>query len=276
MKGGLLLVVEALRAIRALAGAALPCGELLVIVGPDEEIGSPVGGIAMRELVPGSVAALVLEPGRPTGALVAARKGMLQARVLLRGRAAHAGVEPEKGRSALLAAAHLTIALHGLTGFDGPQGGVTVNVGTLHGGTRPNVVPAEAVLELDLRAATVAAMIGAEAAVLAAVAGLAVPDVTAEMEMGSRFPVMERLPSTDALLARVTRVGVALGMQVAAVATGGASDANVIATLGVPVLDGMGPIGGGMHAPEEHVDLGTLPDRIALLAGTILDLTGRG
>jgi len=273
MKGGLLLVVEALAAIRAAGGVALPAGELVVIFGPDEEVGSPVGRVAMGALVPGCDAALVLEPGRPGGALVAARKGMLQARVEVRGRAAHAGVEPERGRSALLAAAHATVALHGLSGMGGPEAGVTVNVGTLRGGTRPNVVPAEAVLELDLRAATEPAFAAAEAAIRAIVAAPAVPDVTMELVETGRFPVMERLPTTDALLARIAGVGAALGLAVEGVATGGASDANLIASLDVPVLDGLGPIGFGMHGPDEALDVASLPDRIALLAGAILELT---
>jgi glutamate carboxypeptidase len=270
MKGGLQLVVTALEVIRSVTGVPLPAGELLVIMGPDEEIGSPVGRIAMTELVPGCAAALVLEPGRPSGALVVARKGMLQARIVISGRAAHAGVEPEKGRSALLAAAHATIALHAITGLGGPDGGVTVNVGVVHGGSRPNVVAADAVLELDLRASTAAAMDAAMAAIRAVVAAPAVPDVTMELEVGSWFPPMERLPSTDVLLARVAEVGERLGLVVGAVSTGGASDANLIATLGVPVLDGLGPIGGGMHGADEHVDVATLRDRIALVAGSIL------
>jgi glutamate carboxypeptidase len=94
-----------------------------------------------------------------------------------------------------------------------------------------------------------------------------------ELVIGSWFPPMERLPTTDVLLARVAGVGAGLGLEVGAVSTGGASDANLIATLGVPVLDGLGPIGGGMHAPEEHVDIATVPDRVALLAGAILELT---
>jgi glutamate carboxypeptidase len=273
MKGGLQLILCALEVIRGVTGVPLPAGELVVIMGPDEEIGSPVGRITMTELVPGCAAALVLEPGRPSGALVVARKGMLQARVLVRGRAAHAGVEPEKGRSALLAAAHATIALHAITGLGGPEGGVTVNVGVVRGGTRPNVVAADAVLELDLRASTAAAMDAAMASIRAVVAAPAVPDVTMELVIGSWFPPMERLPSTDVLLARVAGVGAGLGLEVGAVSTGGASDANLIATLGVPVLDGLGPIGGGMHAPEEHVDIATVPDRVALLAGAILELT---
>jgi glutamate carboxypeptidase len=273
MKGGLQLILCALEVIRGVTGVPLPAGELVVIMGPDEEIGSPVGRITMTELVPGCAAALVLEPGRPSGALVVARKGMLQARVLVRGRAAHAGVEPEKGRSALLAAAHATIALHAITGLGGPEGGVTVNVGVVRGGTRPNVVAADAVLELDLRASTAAAMDAAMASIRAVVAAPAVPDVTMELVIGSWFPPMERLPSTDVLLAGVAGVGAGLGLEVGAVSTGGASDANLIATLGVPVLDGLGPIGGGMHAPEEHVDIATVPDRVALLAGAILELT---
>jgi glutamate carboxypeptidase len=273
MKGGLQLVVAALEAVRAVVGVPLPAGELLVIMGPDEEVGSPVGRIAMTELIPGCAAALVLEPGRPSGALVVARKGMLQARLHVRGRAAHAGVEPEKGRSALLAAAHATIALHAITGLGGPSAGVTVNVGVLHGGSRPNVVAADAALELDLRASTAAAMDAAMAAIRAVVAAPAVPDVTMELEVGSWFPPMERLPSTDALLARVAAVGAELGLSVGAISTGGASDANLIATLGVPVLDGLGPIGGGMHGADEHVEIGALPDRIALVAGAILALT---
>ena len=276
MKGGLLLAVHALQAIRVVAGG-LPFGEVLVIDGPDEEIGSPVGSVAMRELVPGCDAALVLEPGRPSGALVVARKGMLQARVRVTGRAAHAGVEPDKGRSALLAAAHATIALHALSGtVGGAAGGVTVNVGTMHGGTRPNVVPAEATLELDLRATTVTAMDSAIAAIRAVCAAPAVPDVTMDLTIATSFPPMERLPSTDAMLARVAGVASMLGLSPGAVATGGASDANTIAGLGVPVLDGLGPIGGGMHGPDEHIELAALPDRVALLAGAILELTAPG
>ncbi len=273
MKGGLQLIIAALEVLRDVVGTPLAAGELVIIAGPDEEVGSPVGRVAMRDLVPGCSAALVLEPGRPSGALVVARKGMRHARIRVHGRAAHAGVEPERGRSALLAAAHATIALHAITGLGGPDAGVTVNVGVLRGGSRPNVVPADAELELDLRASTAAAMALAQAAIEEVVATPALPDVTLELVSGAAVPPMERLPATDALLARVARVGTMFGLTVGALATGGASDANVIAAMGVPVLDGLGPIGGGMHGVDEFLDLATLPDRAALLAGAIMDLT---
>lgn len=274
MKGGLLALVHALRAIRAVTGSAVPAGELVVIAGPDEEIGSPAGSVAIRELVPGSAAALVLEPARANGALVAARKGMLQAQVRIRGRAAHAGVEPEKGRSAILAAAHATIALHAIGGHAGGIPGVTCSVGTIAGGTRPNVVAEEVVLELDLRAPTALAMAEAEAAIEAILASPAVPDVTMTLDVAGHFPPMERAPTTAALLAVVRRAGDALGIGITAVATGGASDANLVAALGVPVLDGLGPPGAGMHGPDESLELAAVPARVALLALTLLELGG--
>ena len=148
----------------------------------------------MRELLPGSAAALVLEPARANGALVAARKGMLHAAVRVRGRAAHAGVEPEKGRSAILAASHAILALHAIGEVGGGIAGVTCSVGTIDGGTRPNVVAEEVVLELDLRAPTALAMAEAEAAIGAILAAPAVPDVTMTLEPAGRFPPMERSP----------------------------------------------------------------------------------
>ncbi len=275
MKGGLLLLIHALRALRDVVGAAVPSGDLVVIGSPDEEIGSPVGAIAIRAILPGASAALVLEPARANGALVAARKGMLQGRIHVRGRAAHAGVEPERGRSAILAAAHLAIALHALGENEGGIPGVTCTVGTFTGGTRPNVVPDSATLGIDLRAPTAAAFARAEEALQRSIRTPAVPDVTMHFEPAGRFAPMERSAATDDLLATVRQVAGPLGLPIDAVATGGASDANLAAELGVPVLDGLGPPGSGMHAADESFDLASLPDRIALLAGTLLALGAR-
>jgi glutamate carboxypeptidase len=264
MKGGILALIHALRATRAVHGHAVPRGELVVVCGPDEEAGSPTGSIAIRELVPGSAAALVLEPARPGGELVAARKGMLQATVR---------VEQDPGSpvlsgwggpgAAILAAARAVIALHAI---DDARAGVSCTVGTIRSG-RTDVI-----LGLDLRAPSAAALAGAEAAAATACATARAPGVVVRLEPGGRFPPMERQPATEMLLARVAAVGARLGMPIEAIATGGASDANLIASLGVPVLDGLGPVGAGMHGPDEQLDLGTLPDRIALLAGALLDL----
>ena len=140
------------------------------------------------------------------------------AAVRVRGRAAHAGVEPEKGRSAILAASHAILALHAIGEVGGGIAGVTCSVGTIDGGTRPNVVAEEVVLELDLRAPTALAMAEAEAAIGAILAAPAVPDVTMTLEPAGRFPPMERSPQTDVLLALVAAVGAPLGIAVTAVA----------------------------------------------------------
>lgn len=269
MKGGLLLLVHALEAIRELGQGPVPAGELVVVASPDEEVGSPVGSIAIRSEASRADVALVLEPARPTGELIATRKGMLQARLYLTGRAAHAGVEPERGRSAVLAAAHATIALHALTGR---PGGVTCSVGTIRGGTRPNVVPAEAALEFDLRASTREAMADAEAAIAELCARAAVEDVAIRLDPIGRFPPMQGTAMSEALLALAVAVGRGLGATIRAVATGGASDANTIADLGVPVLDGLGPVGGGMHSTDEYLVVGSIPERVALLGGLVVAL----
>ncbi|MHB8399276.1 MAG: M20/M25/M40 family metallo-hydrolase, partial [Candidatus Limnocylindrales bacterium] len=148
MKGGLLTGLHALAALRHAEGP-LPFERLTFIANPDEEIGSPMSTPIIRAAAAETDLCLVLECARANGDIVSSRKGILDARLTVHGRAAHAGVEPEKGRSAILAAAHLVPALHALSGR---WPGVTCNVGVLHGGTRPNVVAEEATLEVDLRA----------------------------------------------------------------------------------------------------------------------------
>ncbi len=269
MKGGLVLLVHALDALARATGSVVAAGRLVVVLSPDEEIGSPVGSAAIRAEAVTADAALVLEPARPGGELIAARKGMVQARLTATGRAAHAGVDPERGRSAVLALAHATVALHALTDA---ATGVTCSVGSLHGGSRPNMVPAAAALELDLRAPTAVTLAKAEAALAAIAAAPAVDGVHLELLTLGRFDPMPVTPDGAVLLDTASRVGAALGLVVRAIATGGASDANGIAALGIPVLDGLGPIGGGAHSPDEYLDLASVPDRAALLAGLLLAL----
>lgn len=273
MKGGILLLVHALDALRATTGTAVQAGELVVIAGPDEEVGSPAGSVAIREAAAAAAAALVLEPARPSGALIASRRGMLAVRLTFTGLAAHAGVAPEQGRSAILAAAHATIALHAIPAS---IPGVTCSVGTIAGGTRANVIPDLAILDIDLRADTALAMAAVEATLDAVCASPAVDGVTIAREDLGRFAPMESTPGGRDLLALAVEVGGKLGLAVTAEATGGASDANAIAALGVPVLDGLGPVGGGFHAPGEHLVVASVPERAALLGGLLAALAGRG
>jgi glutamate carboxypeptidase len=201
---------------------------------------------------------------------VGSRKGNMHVRLTLRGRAAHAGVEPEKGRSAILEAAHKVIALHGLTGR---WPGVTCNVGALRGGTRPNIVPDRAILDVDLRATAREDLQAAERELRAVAATSTVRGVTCRVEVLGRHWPMERLPASARLVALARSVAHELGFDMQAVATGGVSDANTTAGLGVPTLDGLGPIGGRDHSPEEYLELDSIVPRVTLLAGLLLAIS---
>ncbi|MFI5262413.1 MAG: M20 family metallopeptidase [Candidatus Limnocylindrales bacterium] len=277
MKGGLLGGLYALAALRGLAAVGadegvdastwLPFGRLVFVANPDEEIGSPESTSVIREAATGCDLALVLECARANGDIVSARKGTVDLRLTLRGRAAHAGVEPEKGRSAILEAAHKTVALQAL---NGRRPGVTCNVGVIRAGTRPNVVAETAILEVDLRAATRGDLEDAEAAVRAIAAATTVPDVTCEVAEAGRHWPMEKLPASVRLVDHAHRLAGRLGFTAQDCATGGASDANTTAGMGVPSLDGLGPIGGLDHAPGEYLELDSIVPRITLLAALLL------
>src|SRR4029079_8450456 len=184
---------------------------------------------------------------RANGDIVSSRKGILDARITITGRAAHAGVEPEKGRSAVLAAADLVTRLHAL---NGRWDGVTVNVGLIRGGTRPNVVAQSCSLEGDVRAVRRADLDTADAEIGAILTSLAVPDTTAELTEMARWWPMEKLERSGRLVDHAKALAGRLGFTMDAQATGGASDANTTAGMDVPSIDGLGPIGGLDHSPD--------------------------
>jgi len=270
MKGGLLTGLYGLTALRELGGgsyAGLPFERLTFIANPDEEIGSPSSTPHIREAAAAADACLVLECARANGDFVASRKAVVHARVSVRGRAAHAGVEPEKGRSAIVAAADLVTRLHAL---NGRWPGVTVNVGVIAGGTRPNVVAERCTLEVDLRAVTRETLVEADSEICSIIASPAVPDVVVEIAEGARWWPMERLERSGRLADHVVGLASRLGFRTAGAATGGASDANTTAGMGVPSIDGLGPVGGGDHAPAEYLEIASIVPRTALLAGLLL------
>lgn len=264
MKGGLLVGFYAVEALRRSDPDALP--SITYVCNPDEEIGSPFSGPLILEQARGVDACFVLEGARENGDIVSARKGVADLHIVVHGRAAHAGVEPERGRSATLQAAHTTVALHAL---NGRWPGVTVNVGVLEGGTRPNVVAERCELRVDLRSPTAATFQEALAEIERVARATTVPDVSVEATRMAGFPPMEKTAGTAELAARAAAIAGALGFEVRDAATGGASDANPVAGLGVPTLDGLGPIGGADHAPGEWLDLDSVVPRTALLAGLI-------
>ena len=264
MKSGLLAGLYAIAALRATTG--LPLARLVFVANPDEEIGSPASTPHIRRLSSEADACLVLECARANGDIVSSRKGNLGLRITVHGRAAHAGVEPEKGRSAILEAARIVTDLHAL---NGRWPGVTVNAGVIRGGTRPNVVAAECELEVDVRAVTREALVEVEKAIRTLAEPRVVPDITVTTAEDGRHWPMEKLERSGRLVGHAVDLAAALGFPLHDAATGGASDANTTAGEGVPTIDGLGPIGGLDHSPGEYLEVGSIVPRTALLAALI-------
>jgi glutamate carboxypeptidase len=277
MKAGLLAGIYALRAVRALATAQagralqttdwLPFSKLTFVGNPDEEIGSPVSTSVIRDVAASADVCFVMESARANGDIVSARKGIADFIVSIEGRAAHAGVEPEKGRSAILEAAHKTLAL---TALNGRWPGVTINVGVVSGGSRPNVIAEHCELEIDLRAPNMADMEAAESEIMDICMRATVPDVVTVVNRRHWWRPMEKTDATAALAVSAEEIAGRLGFELHDAATGGASDANTVSGMGVPTLDGLGPVGGDDHAPGEYTEIDSIVPRTVLLAALLL------
>jgi glutamate carboxypeptidase len=278
MKGGLLGGLYALRALRGLSDGTsgeadrLPYRRLTFIANPDEELGSPSSTPIIRRHAQDADLALVLESARENGDIVSSRKGISDFTLRLTGRAAHAGVEPEKGRSATLEAAHKAIALAAL---NGRWPGVTVNVGVIRGGTRANVVAEKCEMEIDMRAVTRGDLEEAEAALRAICEQSSVPDVSCSVERRNHWLPMEKTPATAALAELAIELAARIGFPLRDAATGGASDANTTSGMGVPTLDGLGPVGGADHAPGEYLEIDSIVPRTTLVAALLLGAAER-
>ena len=260
MKAG---VAMALTAIHMLSDANLLRGEILFLLNSEEEVGSPVSRPITERLARESAAVFVLEPAQGL-AYKTARKGTGNWRVDIKGVAAHAGVDFEKGASAIRELARVVDTVSGWTGF---RAGVTVSVGLAGGGSKTNVVPPEAWAEVDVRIAR-----KADAPIIERrFAGLKPTDKRCSLAVtgGINRPPMERTRGTVALFRQARALAAELGFALDEAATGGASDGNFTSALGVPTLDGMGAVGEGAHARHESVFLEHLAPRTALLAGML-------
>jgi len=266
MKAG---IVQALTAVAALQERhASPPVRVTMAVTSDEESGSVTSRPLVERLAREHDVVLVVEPATGTK-LKTARKGIGMYELQVEGRAAHAGLDPEQGRSAVLELAHQVIALHALTDF---AQGTTVCVGIASGGSGRNVVPAAARATIDLRVVSAAAAADIDARIKQRTP--VTPDTTVRVTGGINRPPMERTAVTAALYARAERCAEQLGLELGEVLSGGGSDGNFTAAIGVPTLDGLGAVGGGAHALDEHVLKGTLAERSALLV-TLLESFGR-
>lgn len=263
MKGG---IVQTLFALRTLAANGLqPKRPVTVLLNSDEEIGSHTSRPYIEEEARRSAATLVLEPAMPDGAVKTWRKGVGGFEVKVTGVAAHAGADPEKGVSAIQELAQVILRLHAMTDL---QAGTTLNVGVVRGGSRANVVAAEAVADVDLRVMTAAEGERVVREVLAL--RPVTPGAKLEITGGLNRPPMERKPGNVALYETARRLAAEVGIDLRESGTGGGSDGNFTAALGCPTLDGLGPLGDGSHSLGEHVIAAGLPERAALLAALLL------
>jgi glutamate carboxypeptidase len=266
MKAGLVMIFTALGGF-GVGGATLR-RPVQVFINSDEEIGSPTSRALIEETARGAAHVLVLEPPiEPYGVLKTARKGGGDYRVTIHGRAAHAGVEPEKGRSAIVEMAHQILAIQRIADA---EKGTTLNVGVVSGGSRPNVVAAQADLHIDVRVWTMAEAERVEAAMRAL--SPVTPDVTLTVSGGLERPPMERTPASRVLYARAQEIGAAVDIALDEGGTGGGSDGNFTAALGVPTLDGLGSPGVGAHALHEQISRAGLRERTRLLAALLSEL----
>lgn len=264
MKGGLVLMIFALRAI---ADQDLELEvEPVVFVNSDEEMGSGESRRTVERLSRIADRVFVLEPAMgEAGALKTARKGVGQFTIRVSGRAAHAGLEPSQGVSAILELSHVVQRLFAL---NDPENGVTVNVGTIDGGMRPNVVAPEGSADVDVRVLTTQQARELETAVRSLEPST--PGAVLRVEGSVDIPPLERTPRNRLLWRRARAVATELDLDLQECLAGGGSDGNV-ASLFAPTLDGLGPIGAGAHATHEFIQLDSMVERGALLALLLLE-----
>ncbi len=270
MKSGVLIGMYALHLL--IEGQQANYSQVTFICNSDEEIGSPSSRPLIQQLAQQADAVLVLEPGRAQGTIVSSRKGCGQYRVEVHGLSAHAGVEPQRGRNAIL---ELSYQVQKMQALNGTIPGATLSVGIIRGGERTNVVPDYAYFDMDVRVADQASLKALEEAMR---------QVTYQNKLaGTRITLSGSLlcqpfecnQHNEQLVALAKEAGRELGVKIQDVGSGGASDANTTAAMAIPTLDGLGAGGGLAHNPGEYIELDYLPTRIALAAGLIRKLANK-
>lgn len=266
MKAGILTGLYAIEALEAIGWQGYE--QLTMLIVSDEEIEQRHSVDLLRTEGAAHDAVLTLEAARANGDIVTARKATRWFRIDARGKAAHAGVEPEKGASATLALAHIIVESFKL---NGRKPGMTLNPGRISGGANPNIVAEEATVLVDIRAWTNSELEELAAALQAIVDTEWVPGVTQTMALngGSGMPAMERTPGTQRLEELAIQIAAAIGFPLKGTSTGGGSDVSIAVHAGAAGLDGLGPIGGLDHGPDEYIEVSSIVPRTALLAGLL-------
>lgn len=268
MKSGLVSLVYALESLHRVKFT--PEKEIVCILNGDEEVGTPASRSTIESEAKSSSYSLVLEGARESGALVTSRKGTGMFLLKVMGRQAHAGVEPQKGINAIYELAHKIIELKNITDF---KKGTTLNVGVISGGVRSNIVPDYAEAKIDLRIPNNTEAERVVKEVERIVKRRYIKGVEVKLISRLNRPPWIKTEESEELFKKAKKIGKELGIEIKEESTGGGSDGNFVAALGVPTLDGLGPVGGGSHSREEWIDLKSIPERTKLLALLIMELT---
>lgn len=269
MKASLLSAYYALRQLQA--EGALDGTSICLAFNSDEEISSRYSRAWIESLAVKSRCAIVLEPARADGSMVNTRRGVGRYTITCKGVPSHTGIAPEKGVSAINELAHWILGLHGLTDY---AKGTNVNVGVIKGGTTPNTVAEDAVAEVDVRMTELAEAARVQQAIETMLQSPRTPGIKVSVSGGVTRPPMQPSAQTLALCERVDAVAKRVGVEFAWIATGGGSDANLTAALGVPSIDGFGPVGGLSHTVDEYMEVTSVEPRLALLREVIRDFAG--
>jgi glutamate carboxypeptidase len=269
MKSGVLIGMYALHLL--IEGQEANYSNVTFLCNSDEEIGSPSSRSLVQELAQQADAVLVLEPGRAKETIVSSRKGCGQYRVEVHGLSAHAGVEPQRGRNAILELSYQVQKMHAL---NGTIPGATLSVGIIRGGERTNVVPDYAYFDMDVRATDQVSIQALEAAMRQVTSQNKLKGTQITLSGSILCQPFERNQRNAHLVELAKEAGSELGLKIQDVGSGGASDANTTSAMGVPTLDGLGAGGGLAHNPGEFIELDYLPTRIALVAGVVRRIGG--
>ena len=269
-KGG---VVEAVMALGLLHDQGFKdYGRITFLIETSEERGSPGTKALIERLVKENDVELNMEPGDPPDAVTVWRKGSTTFHILVKGRAAHAGVAPQDGRNAAVELIH---QLKTVEAMPHSGDGLTANLTILKAGARDNIIPEDAEAHVNVRTRVAGDLAKVEAELKAAAQHTEVPDTTVTVTRDFAYPPLERNPATDALAARATAIYGEIGHTLGASGNGGGSESALAAAAGTPALDGLGPVGGGFHSDKEYVDLTTVTPRLYMLTRLIMELSAK-
>ncbi|UOE92037.1 M20 family metallopeptidase [Alkalihalobacillus sp. LMS39] len=264
MKASLVSLLFALEALKKAGSDAYK--HVKIILNSDEEIGSGTSRKLIEKEAQNTSYALIMEPARKDGSLVTARRGNGRYTIQVFGKAAHSGIEPEKGRSAIEELAYKIVKLHELNDY---EHGISVNVGIIEGGNAVNTVSSRAVGHIDVRVSTPEQVQEMEHKIEAVCASTDVKGTKITLSGDISRPPMLKTKQIEKLLSIVKDVGKELGIKIKDTNTGGGSDAAFTAALGIPTIDGLGPIGGNTHSEKEYLEIPSLTERTLLLAKLI-------